>query len=97
MLLSAPFLSHATHSQIHFCLHQAEKGRAAASSRVLLLHRFLGLRHPQTDEEERRKKEEEEDEIENSVEGVSFLLLLVQELFPSWRYGGTCVCNHLRL
>jgi hypothetical protein len=31
------------------------------------------------------------DEVVNGVEGVSFLLSVVQQLFPSWRYGSAFV------
>ena len=65
---------------IYFTQLEFEKGATKAHMRVRLLHRLLGLR-----------EHSEHDTIENSLEGVSFLLLLVQQLFPSGRYGAAFV------
>jgi len=64
---------------IHFAQQDSEKGEEVAHARIYLLHRLMGLR------------KNESDDIDNSVEGVSFLLSMTQELFPSWRYGAAFV------
>ena len=59
---------------VHFSHAEVEKGRASACGRVLLLHRFMGLQ----EKKENSGEESADDDIENSIEGVSFILHLVQ-------------------
>ena len=76
---------------VHFCHAEAEKGRAAACSRVLLLHRFMGLR----EKKERADAQGADDEIENSIEGVAFTLHLVQGVSLSFSLRSCMVCVSL--
>ena len=65
---------------VFFAQSELEKGQSKVHLRVLLLHRLMGLRETS-----------DNDEVVNGVEGVSFLLSVVQQLFPSWRYGSAFV------
>ena len=65
---------------LYFTMLENEKG-SNAHPRVQLFFRLVGL----------QEKGNTSEEVENSVECVSFLLLLVQEIFPSWRYGAAFI------
>jgi len=63
---------------IHFAHLEYEKGPEQAHPRVLLLYRLMGLR-------------ESTDDTDHGIEGLSFILHVVQELYPSWRYGAAFI------